>query len=88
MAIKIAEEEKDITITAEQYSKFLEEYNRSYQYYAGAAPSFESFVRRKMLEESHVNKPLLLNENTKPVKVGFASIHTRDSGNDLLVRGT
>jgi len=44
MAIKIVGE-KDIELTQAEYNFYQSEYRKTYQFYSGVVPDFETFVR-------------------------------------------
>jgi hypothetical protein len=50
MAIKIIDE-GEVRVTADELTRYEEEYKKAYAYYAGIPPSLESFIRRRQKEE-------------------------------------
>jgi hypothetical protein len=57
MAIKIVDEQPDIQLTSDEHMRLLSEYRKAFMSYAGTPPTFESWVRSRVVTESK-----LLNE--------------------------
>lgn len=51
MAIKIIRE-PDVHVTEGELSRYQQEYQRAFSYYAGPLPTFEEFVRRKQAQKN------------------------------------
>ena len=47
MAIKIIDEQPDVTVTSEELRKYKDEYSRAYMHYVGTPPSLEQYIRQQ-----------------------------------------
>jgi len=64
MGIKIVEDGPDITLTRSEHTRFMQEYQRAYQLYAGPVPTFEEFVRNRLNEQKAGKRDLLTELST------------------------
>lgn len=49
MAIKIIDEKQDVHITRKDHDKYLHDYQQAYMYHSGPVPSFEEYVRSRLI---------------------------------------